>query len=238
MKGWEFDIRRLAIATTSLTLSGVATVAIGLLSEHVPAAIAQMPTGTVCRVDGEFGVRCRDLEDELRQPPANEQTVVSISSYERFLDIGRSRFTGGDYIGAIAYYTQAIELNNSAPQAYALRGTAHLSSEQPHAAISDYTRALELSGGAQDTDAANFVGRAMSHSQVGQMHEAIVDATQALSINPDFAAAYLLRGNAQHQLEDTAAACQDWSRAANLYWQLEQFDRYTSVANSIQTARC
>ncbi|MEM8716025.1 MAG: tetratricopeptide repeat protein [Cyanobacteria bacterium P01_G01_bin.4] len=232
------EIRGLAIAATSLTLAGIATVAIGLLGERLPVAIAQMPTGTVCRVDGNFGVRCRDLEDELRQPPANEQTVVSISSYERFLDIGRSRFTGGDYIGAIAYYTQAIELNDSAPQAYSLRGTALLSSQQPHEAISDYTRALELSNGVREADAANFVGRAMSHSQVGQMHEAIVDASQAISINPDFAAAYLLRGNAQHQLEDTVAACQDWNQAANLYWKLEQFERYTNVTQSIQTARC
>lgn len=233
------QIRRLAIAAASLTLSTAATtVLLNLPSQRLPAAVAQMPTGAVCRVDGEFGVRCRDLEDELRQPPANEQTVVSISSYDRFLDIGRSRFTGGDYVGAISYYTQAIELNRNAPQAYALRGTAHLSSQQPHEAISDYTRALELSNGAAEADAANFVGRAMSHSQVGQMHEAIVDATQAISISPSFASAYLLRGNAHYQLDDRAGACQDWSRAANLYWQLEQFDRHSDVSKSIQTARC
>ncbi|MEM9568903.1 MAG: tetratricopeptide repeat protein, partial [Cyanobacteria bacterium P01_E01_bin.34] len=195
-------------------------------------------TGTVCRVDGSFGVRCRDLEDELQRPLSHEQTVVSIRSYERFLDIGRSRFTGGDYIGAISYYTQAIQLNDSAPQAYSLRGTALLSSQQPREAIFDYTRALELSDGVREADAANLVGRAMSHSQMGQMREAIVDASQAISINPDFATAYILRGNAQHQLENIAAACQDWTQAANLYWQFEQFDRYTNVAKSIQTARC
>ncbi|MGK7910891.1 MAG: tetratricopeptide repeat protein [Synechococcus sp.] len=228
----------MAIAIASITLSGIATAAVGLLGKHLPKAVAQMPTGTVCRVDGEFGVRCRDLEDELREPPANQRTVISISSYERFLDIGRSRFTGGDYVGAISYYTQAIQLDDSAPQAFSLRGTAHLSSQQPHAAISDYTRALELSNGIANTDAANFVGRAMSHLQVGQLHEAIGDASHAISINPDFAAAYLLRGNAHHQLENTAGACQDWSQAANLYWQLEQRDRYSDVAESIQKARC
>ena len=231
-------IRGLAITLTTVGLSAVVGPVSGLTNIRDSAAIAQIPTGTVCRVDEEFGVRCRDLEGELQQSPATEQTVISASSYERFLDIGRSRYTGGDYVGAIAYYTQAIELNGSAPQAYSLRGTAHLSSQQPHEAISDYTRALELSTGASQADAANYVGRGVSHSQVGQMLEAVVDATQAISINPNFAAAYLLRGNAHHQLENRTGACQDWNQAANLYWQLEQFDRYTDVAKSIQTARC
>ena len=231
-------IRGLAIALSAIGLSAVVGPVSRLPGARMSSAIAQIPTGVVCRVDGEFGVRCRDLEAELQPPPSNEETIVSISSYERFLEIGRARYTGGDYVGAIAYYTQAIALNEGAPQAYSLRGTAHLSSRHPHEAISDYTRALELSTGGSQADAANYVGRGMSHAQVGQMLEAVVDATQAISINPNFAAAYLLRGNAHHQLEDSTGACQDWNQAANLYWQLEQFDRYTDVAKSIQTARC
>ena len=229
---------RWAIALGILGISTAVGTGSDLLTTPVLPAQAQMPTGTVCRVDEKFGVRCRDLEEELQEPPADEQTVISLSSYDRFIEIGRSRFTDGDTTGAIAYYTQAISLNSRDPQAFSLRATAHLSSQQPHEAISDYTRALELSTGIPEADAANYVGRGMSHSQVGSMHEAVIDATQAISINPHFAAAYLLRGNAQHYLENTAGACQDWNQAANLYWAAEQFNRYTDVVNSIQSARC
>ena len=117
---------RWAIALGILGISTAVGTGSDLLTTPVLPAQAQMPTGTVCRVDEKFGVRCRDLEEELQEPPADEQTVISLSSYDRFIEIGRSRFTDGDTTGAIAYYTQAIALNSRDPQAFSLRGTAHL----------------------------------------------------------------------------------------------------------------
>ena len=202
-------------------------------------ARAEIPTGAVCRVDKEFGVRCRDWAPETPESGTNERAMASSSSsYDRLVDIGRDRYNGGDFQGAIAYYTQAISLNSNTPQAFSLRGTAHLSSQQPQAAITDYTRALELSTTASVADAANYVGRGMGHAQMGQLNEAVIDATQAISIHPSFAAAYFLRGNARHQLQDTRGACTDWQQAANLYWEVQQFQRYTKVVESVRAARC
>ena len=199
---------------------------------------AELPSGPVCRVDEEFGVRCRDLESKLSPPASNGQALASFSSYDRFVEIGRDRYNGGDMQGAISFYTQAIALNGNNPQAFGLRGTAHLSSHQPHEAILDYTRALELGAGGSIADAANYVGRGMSHSQLGQLQEAVVDATQAIAIHPSFAAAYLLRGNAKNHLHDSRGACADWQQAANLYWEREQFSRYTEVLESFRTSNC
>ncbi|MGK7909518.1 MAG: tetratricopeptide repeat protein [Synechococcus sp.] len=227
--------RSCAIAWTTVAIAGFIPIGLGLM---VSRSHAEIPTGTVCRVDEEFGVRCRELEQQLREPLTDSQTLASSSAYDRFLDIGRSRFSAGDIQGAIAYYTQAITLDGNNPQGFSLRGTAHLTSQSPHEAISDYTQALELSSGPSLVDAANYVGRGMSHSQLGLQNEAVFDATQAIAINPSFAAAYRLRGDARNHLRDKLGACTDWQQAANIYWDLEQFDRYNDVLASLREGHC
>ena len=57
-------------------------------------------------------------------------------------------------------------------------------------------------------------------------------------LDPSFAAAYSLRGQAKGTLEDIPGACEDWQVAANLYWDAQQFDRYSDTLEYIRVGNC
>ncbi|WP_017324031.1 tetratricopeptide repeat protein [Synechococcus sp. PCC 7336] len=207
------------------------------LAVAAPAA-AQVPEGPICQVDREFGLRCQPLRRPSRLQERSTYSATLSSDRDRLLDIGRQRFDAGDIQGAIAFYTQAIDRDSRSAEAFALRATAYLSSDNPQQAVRDYSQAIAVGTGDPLTDAANYVGRSFAHSRLGQAREAIADATQAISLHPSFAAAYALRGNARISLQDSSGACADWQQAAHLYWQRQEFDRYSGTLTQIRSVPC
>ena len=233
---------------TRISIAAIASGAIagGMLAAVAVGAQSQLPDAPICQVNTEVGlVYCQRIRQESWTDPEAEaelgrssSPVAATSDYNRFLSLGRSRFDAGDVRGAIAFYTQAIETNSNLAEGYALRGTAYLSSNNPQQAIADYSLAIELGTGDRSRDAANHLGRGMSHQRAGNTQEAIVDATTAISLNPSFAAAYSLRGQARGSLRDLSGACADWHQAAQLYRSRQESDRYSDTLTYIRASGC
>ena len=61
-----------------------------------------------------------------------------------FIKSGNAKYLQGDYDGAIADYSRAIELDPDDAAAYYNRGNAKSELDDYHGAIADYSRAIEL----------------------------------------------------------------------------------------------
>ncbi len=58
--------------------------------------------------------------------------------------------------------------------------------------------------------------RAAAYLKLEDYAKADADASKAISLNKEYAEAYLNRGHAREMLRQPDAACQDWRRAADL----------------------
>ena len=122
-----------------------------------------------------------------------------------FYSRGYQRYTKGDLDGAIADFTQAIELSSR------LDGGHH----RPGKTTS------EFSGGASNFDriavidplaAAAYTDRALARCDQGDLEGAINDCNRAIAINPRLKEAYLNRGLARYRQKDFDGALADFDR--------------------------
>ncbi|OLP17837.1 hypothetical protein BST81_12285 [Leptolyngbya sp. 'hensonii'] len=70
--------------------------------------------------------------------------IDTVVSAENLLKEGDVRAEQGDYIGAVAAYTQALRLNPDYAKAYGNRGLVHTHIGERRSAIQDYRKAAEL----------------------------------------------------------------------------------------------
>lgn len=68
---------------------------------------------------------------------------------------------------------------------------------------------------------------------MGYNQEAIDNYNKAIELNPDFASAYYNRGISKRTLDDTTGALQDYQRAADLYEQRGDTERYQNALEQI-----
>ena len=124
---------------------------------------------------------------------------------------------GGDSERAIALYGQAIEARDLAPEflANALlnRALAYQQMQNSAAAIDDYTAALSLDAMSASLRATALYNRGLSQQKMGQLPLAIEDFTNSLLLNPQFAHAFLSRGNALRDSGQYLFALSDFERA-------------------------
>lgn len=91
-----------------------------------------------------------------------------------------SKAKQGDYQGAIALFSQLIELNPNSAADYNNRGLMFFRSGQKQKALSDYNQALEIN---PNLDSA-YNNRANYYVSIGQTAKALEDYEQALDLNP------------------------------------------------------
>jgi len=96
-----------------------------------------------------------------------------------YVNRGNIRFEAGDFDGAIADYTEAIELNAADSVAYYNRGIARGRQGDHSRAIEDYTRAIQIGG----RYANAYYNRGVHREETGDLDEAFADYTQALEID-------------------------------------------------------
>ena len=106
---------------------------------------------------------------------------VSKDSSEQRLGIGNLKLRNGDYDGAIADFTRAIELEPGNSREYLMRGNAKKQKHDYAGAIADYTRALELEREYKDV---MYAARAGVRELTGDLDGAIADYTRAIKIDP------------------------------------------------------
>jgi tetratricopeptide (TPR) repeat protein len=124
---------------------------------------------------------------------------------------------GGDSERAVALYSQAIEARDLAPEflANALlnRALAYQQMQKSSAAVDDYTAALSLDAMSASLRATALYNRALSQQKMGLLPLAIEDFTNSLLLNPQFAHAFLSRGNALRDSGQYLFALSDFERA-------------------------
>ena len=157
---------------------------------------------------------------------------------------GIEKYEQGDYQGAIANFTKAIEINSQDADYYYGRGDSKFELKDFQGAVIDYTKAIEINpqfaysysnrgaskdylgdyqGAISDFTAAIkinpqvadfYYNRANVKGQLKDYQGAIADLDTVIELNPQFADAYLTRGNAKEFVNDLAGACADWKKAA------------------------
>lgn len=118
-----------------------------------------------------------------------------------------------DYRGAVADYTQAIELNPKFFEAYLKRGEILYKLGDARGTLRDCNQALRLNPNL--VQAHYYKGRA--RYRLGYTQAAIEAYTQVIEQEPDHAGAYYHRGIAYNDLEDLSHALKDVQQATVLF---------------------
>ena len=143
------------------------------------------------------------------EPLAQGNRSISAETYFMW---GYTKYSLGDYKGAITDYTQAIRLKPDYATAYYNRGVAKGDLGQHFAAIADYDIAIRLN----PDDAWAYNNRGVAKDHLGQHFAAIADYDIVIRLNPDYANAYNNRGTAKGHLGQHFAAIADYDIAIRL----------------------
>jgi tetratricopeptide (TPR) repeat protein len=192
--------------------------------EDYNSALAIMPNsasaycnrGIAYRSNGELARAIADYTSAIR---------YNTSFAEAYNNRGEIYLRQEKYDQAMADFNQALHIDPAEFDAYDNRGDLNLLLGKPEAAIKDYTRVIDraLQTAAKGTDlhpgarlAEIYRKRASAHLKADQPHKAVVDAGEALEINPDDARAYAIRRDAYRKLGQTKLAEADDNRASRL----------------------
>ena len=139
---------------------------------------------------------------------------------------GVAKQAKGDLDGAIADFTQAIQLKPVA-QIYAARGGVRFTKGDFDGAIEDFTQALQLEPNA----AGGYEGRGTARFLKGDFDGGIADLTQAIQLKPGWAEAYNNRGDAKKRKGDFDGAIADFTKA------IELKPDYVEARNNLELAK-
>jgi tetratricopeptide (TPR) repeat protein len=124
----------------------------------------------------------------------------------------------GDIDNAVADYGKVIELAPANPAGYIARADAYRVKGEYDAAIADYTKGIDLFTERKlgRADARYFAGRGVAHLGKKDLDLAIADLSEAIAINPRFAAAWNSRAGAWRDKGDNEKAVADFRKAFEL----------------------
>ena len=122
---------------------------------------------------------------------------------------GNLYFAQGDYQGAIAEFTAAIEAEDESGMAYTNRAVAWIQLRDYAAAIEDLTAAIANG----DYDARTHYNRGVAYARQGNLQAAEQDYTRAIQLDSNFAAPLNARGNLALDEGNLQAALEDYERA-------------------------
>jgi len=129
---------------------------------------------------------------------ADTDRLEAIQRYNAGVD----KLTAGDFVGAIAEFTAALEIDPTDPDAFYNRGYSHHVLGQFEAAANDYGSAIALNPEFADA----YGNRCYAAYLLNDYEQAIADCEQAIALkddNPDF---FINRGNAYDDLAVMAKA--------------------------------
>ncbi|MFK8186617.1 MAG: tetratricopeptide repeat protein [Phormidesmis sp.] len=141
-----------------------------------------------------------------------EGVVRSGGSAQSYACRGLLKLDIEDFAGAIADFTQALQIHPTFAQCHLWRGCAHLRNHHPSEAADDLSRAIE----AIPTSPEAYNHRGVANFYLSRFEVALSDFDQAIRLNPKFAEAYSNRGTLRRLMGDIAAADVDCDRALTL----------------------
>lgn len=123
-----------------------------------------------------------------------------------------ARYEQGDYAGAQAGFSQAIDLNPDFSEAYNMRGYMRRLQDDLQGALEDYNASIRAD---PDNEYA-YVNRGLALRMLGDVDGAIADYTQAIRLDPADVMAYHNRGYAYNLQKNYRAAERDLTEALKL----------------------
>jgi tetratricopeptide (TPR) repeat protein len=125
----------------------------------------------------------------------------------------KAKYKQGDYQGAIAEYTLAIQFSPNIALAFSCRGDAYYKLGQEEPAMADYNRAVEIN----PTLAIAYYRRGNLHYSAKKYDLAVAEYNSAIERKPNLAIAYVNRGCANRELYGDREGVSDWQLAAKLF---------------------
>jgi tetratricopeptide (TPR) repeat protein len=147
--------------------------------------------------------------------------VISVKPYlaEPFMYRGMAKAQLGDFQGADADCTEAINRNPFIPQAYYTRGFARQRLGFFQDAVDDFTKALEFS----PNSGFLLLSRMSALANLGNYEDALVDLERYMQMNPRMTELLYEKGRLQMALNDTIGAQQTFD-------QFVEVEPYNSMA--------
>ena len=155
-----------------------------------------------------FAAALSALASLCRSQEVNEASVRAKPFYES----GTARAGQGDYEGAIADFTKAIETDPKNPIAFAARGNAKTNIGELEGAIADFSRAIEIDPARR----VPYINRGVAKVDKGDLDGAIADYSKSIVLDPKNVTAYRNRGCARQQKGDIDGARSDYQQALQL----------------------
>ena len=103
---------------------------------------------------------------------------VYAGDYSYYFNSAFDKTENGDYYGAIADYTKAIEINPKSALAYYNRANSKDELKDYYGAIADYTKAIEINS----SSVISYINRAVTKFRIGDKRGACLDARAGKSL--------------------------------------------------------
>ena len=143
----------------------------------------------------------------LTQPDSTTEKNIS-----QKLNEGIALCNQGKYQEAINLYNEILK-DNPKNFALTLRGVAYTGLQNYDAAITDFSKAIEIS---DKHDYIAYNGRGMAYTFLKQYDAAISDFSKAIEINPEDASIYSNRGNTYLSLKQYDNALADLNKSIEI----------------------
>jgi tetratricopeptide (TPR) repeat protein len=125
---------------------------------------------------------------------------------------GNARYSQGDLVGALADYTQAIELAPQDARSHYNRGIVRYQQGDLAGAMVDLTQTIRL----DPRDARAYGNRGNTRSAQGDAAGAIADYTQAIELDPDYTLAFYNRGITHGDQGNREQAISDYQKVLTM----------------------
>jgi tetratricopeptide (TPR) repeat protein len=174
------------------------------------------------KIKEAFTQRLQEAEEANQgfRPDSQENPAadVYLGSEKAQTDVNRAmaQHQQGDYEGAIATLTSAIQAEPKLSLAYAARAYVRADKGDLQGSIADYTEAIRLD---PKLKIQLLAFRAFSFLRAGNVQSALQDAEQSIQLDPNIYFGYIARGAVKTALGDLEAAQSDFNKAERLYSQ-------------------
>ena len=155
--------------------------------------------------------------------------ALSAQSASSYVTSGLEKARQGDYDGAIADYTKALELNSSYIGAYVNRGMAKANQGNDSGAVADYTEAIKMKPGFTDA----YLHRGHAEFLQGNFDNAIADYSKVIELKPDSQLAYFRRGLARDCQTNVGGASEDYAKALEMKSTSDDTASYLVLFNAL-----
>lgn len=149
----------------------------------------------------------------------------------------------GNYELAISNFSNAIKYNPKEASNYTSRGIARMKLGDTDGAATDLTKAISINNQNRTPEALPYCTRALVYSIMGKYQETILDATNAIKIQPKYPEAFHYRGLAklnvaasQKSTTGVNDAIKDLNFAKEQCLQLGNMEEYQNVMKSYKMA--